>query len=143
MGFMSPEVISSNANLMIPDASLYHLGVLESIAHMAWMRVVCGRLKSDYRYSNDVVYNNFPWPNPSDIQREKITQTAQGILDARAIYPDSSLADLYDDVTMPPELRKAHRANDAAVLEAYGFPKDASESEIVARLFKMYQALTV
>ena len=142
MGFMSPEVISSNANLMIPDASLYHLGVLESIAHMAWMRVVCGRLEMRYRYSNDVVYNNFPWPNPTDIQREKITQTAQGILDARAIYPDSSLADLYDDVTMPPELRKAHRANDAAVLEAYGFPRDASESDIVARLFKMYQELT-
>jgi hypothetical protein len=127
---------------MIPDASLYHLGVLESIVHMAWMRVVCGRLEMRYRYSNDVVYNNFPWPNPTDIQREKITQTAQAILDARAIYPDSSLADLYDDVTMPPELRRAHRANDAAVLEAYGFPKDATESEIVARLFKMYQELT-
>ena len=142
MGFMSPEVISSNANLMIPDASLYHFGVLESIVHMAWMRIVCGRIKSDYRYSNDIVYNNFPWPNPTDIQKEKITKTAQAILDARTIYPDSSLADLYDDVTMPPELRRAHRANDAAVLEAYGFPKDATESEIVARLFKMYQELT-
>ena len=109
---------------------------------MAWMRAVCGRLKSDYRYSKDIVYNNFPWSTPTDAQKEKIEQTAQAILDARALYPDSSLADLYDDVAMPPELRKAHRANDLAVLEAYGFPKDASESEIVARLFKMYQELT-
>ena len=142
MGFMSPEVISSNANLMIPDASLYHFGVLESIVHMAWMRVVCGRLEMRYRYSNDVVYNNFPWPQPNEVQKEKIEKTAQSILDARAAYPDSSLADLYDETLMPPELRRAHRANDAAVLEAYGFPKDAPESEIVARLFKMYQELT-
>ena len=141
MGFMSPEVISSNANLMIPDASLYHFGVLESIVHMAWMRVVCGRLEMRYRYSNDVVYNNFPWPHPSDTQRDKIEKAAQSILDARAAYSDSSLADLYDETLMPPELRRAHRANDAAVLEAYGFPKDASESEIVARLFGMYQTL--
>ena len=109
---------------------------------MDWMRVVCGRLKSDYRYSAEIVYNKFPWPTPTDAEKEKIEQTAQGILDARALYPESSLADLYDELTMPPELRKAHRANDAAVLEAYGFPKDASESEIVARLFKMYQELT-
>ena len=107
------------------------------------MRVVCGRLKSDYRYSKDIVYNNFPWPaNPDETMIEKISATAQGILDARALYPDSSLADLYDEVAMPPELRKAHHANDAAVLEAYGFPKDATESDIVARLFKMYQELT-
>ena len=142
MGFMSPEVISSNANLMIPDASLYHFGVLESIVHMAWMRVVCGRLEMRYRYSNDVVYNNFPWPQPNEVQKDKIEKTAQSILNARAAYPDSSLADLYDETLMPPELRKAHRANDAAVLEAYGFPKDATESDIVARLFKMYQDLT-
>ena len=142
MGYMDKEVICGDANILIPDASIYHFGVLESIVHMAWMRIVCGRIKSDYRYSNDIVYNNFPWPNPTDIQKEKITKTAQAILDARAIYPDSSLADLYDDVMMPPELRRAHRANDAAVLEAYGFPKDATESEIVARLFKMYQELT-
>ncbi|MBQ6254028.1 MAG: methylase [Bacteroidales bacterium] len=110
---------------------------------MAWMRVVCGRLKSDYRYSKDIVYNNFPWPaNPDEALIVKISATAQGILDARALYPDSSLADLYDEVAMPPELRKTHRANDAAVLEAYGFPKDATESDIVARLFKMYQELT-
>lgn len=139
---MSPEVISSNANLMIPDASLYHFGILESVVHMAWMRVVCGRIKSDYRYSNDIVYNNFPWPRPSNVQKDKIEKAAQSILDARAVYPDSSLADLYDEALMPIELRKAHRANDAAVLEAYGFPNDATEPDIVARLFKMYQDLT-
>ena len=142
MGFLYDDVVPTNAVLIIPDAGLYHFGILTSRLHMAWMRVVAGRLEMRYRYSKDVVYNNFPWPNPTVIQREKITQTAQAILDARAIYPDSSLADLYDDVTMPPELRRAHRANDAAVLEAYGFPKDATESEIVARLFKMYQELT-
>ena len=109
---------------------------------MSWVRVVCGRMKSDYSYSAAVVYNNFPWPTPTDAQKEKIEKTAQGILNARALYSDSSLADLYDELTMPPELRKAHRANDAAVLEAYGFPKDAIESEIVAKLFKMYQELT-
>ena len=140
-GYMSQDVICGDANSMIPDASLLLFGTLISCVHMAWMRVVCGRLKSDYRYSPSV-YNNFPWPTPSDAQKEKIEQTAQAILDARALYPDSSLADLYDELTMPPELRKAHRANDLAVLEAYGFPKDASESEIVARLFKMYQELT-
>jgi hypothetical protein len=109
---------------------------------MAWTKVVCGRIKSDFRYTSDIVYNNFPWPSPSEEQKVKIEQTAEGILDARALYPDSSLADLYDPDLMPIELRKAHRANDAAVLEAYGFPKDAAESEIVARLFKMYQELT-
>ncbi len=142
MGFLSASVITNDSAQMVPNATLYHLGILTSGTHMAWMRVVCGRLKSDYRYSAEIVYNNFPWPNPTDTQKAKIEQTAQGILDARALYPDSSLADLYDELTMPPELRKAHRANDLAVLEAYGFPKDASESEIVARLFKMYQELT-
>ena len=99
-------------------------------------------MKSDYQYSASLVYNNFPWPNPSDNQKQKIEQTAQAILDARELYPDSSLADLYDEMVMPVELRRAHRANDAAVLEAYGFPKDATEADIVARLFKMYQELT-
>ena len=108
---------------IIPDATLYHFGVLTSNVHMAWMRVVCGRLKSDYRYSKDIVYNNFPWPEPSTQQRQKIEQTAQAILDARALYPDSSLADLYDELTMPPELRKAHHQNDMAVMQAYGFTK--------------------
>ena len=142
MGYMGKDVICGDANILIPNASLYHFGVLESTVHMAWMRVVCGRIKSDYRYSNDIVYNNFPWPRSNDAQREKIEKTAQSILDARAACPDSSLADLYDETLMPPELRKAHRANDAAVLEAYGFPKDATESDIVARLFKMYQELS-
>lgn len=141
MSFIDSSVIVTNAVLFIPDGDLYLFGLLNSEVHMAWMRVVCGRLKSDYRYSKEQVYNNFPWPNPTDVQREKITQTAQAILDARALYPDSSLADLYDELAMPVELIKAHRANDAAVLEAYGFPKDANESEIVARLFKMYQEL--
>ena len=143
MGFLTDDTIPTNLVTIIPEASTFHFGVLESSVHMAWMRVVCGRLKSDYRYSKDIVYNNFPWPaNPDETMIEKISATAQGILDARALYPDSSLADLYDEVAMPPELRKAHHANDAAVLEAYGFPKDATESDIVARLFKMYQELT-
>ena len=143
MGFLTDDTVPTNAVTLRPEATVYHFGILESNVHMAWMRAVCGRLKSDYRYSKDIVYNNFPWPvNPDDALNEKISATAQGILDARALYPDSSLADLYDEVAMPPELRKAHRANDAAVLEAYGFPKDATESDIVARLFKMYQDLT-
>ena len=145
MGFMSPDVLASDLVFLIPDATLYHFGILESIVHMAWMRVVCGRLEMRYRYSKDVVYNNFPWPNPSEAQREKIEQTAQAILDARALYPDSSLADLYDERTMPIELRRAHQQNDRAVLQAYGFdPKilsDNNESPIVAELFKLYQQL--
>lgn len=141
IGFMSADVIAGDT-IIVPNATIYHFGVLESVLHMAWMRAFCGRLKSDYRYSGTLIYNNFPWPTPTDTQKAKIEQTAQAILDARALYPDSSLADLYDELTMPPELRKAHRANDLAVLETYGFPKDASESEIVARLFKMYQELT-
>ena len=145
MGFMSPDVLASDLVFLIPDATLYHFGILESIVHMAWMRVVCGRLEMRYRYSKDVVYNNFPWPNPSEAQREKIEQTAQAILDARALYPDSSLADLYDERTMPIELRRAHQQNDRAVLQAYGFDlkilSDSDESPIVAELFKLYQQL--
>jgi hypothetical protein len=121
---------------------MYSFGVLNSNVHMAWMRTVCGRLKSDYSYSNTIVYNNFPWPNPTDAQKAKIEKTAQAILDARAQYPDSSLADLYDELTMPPELRKAHQANDRAVMEAYGFDvKTTTESSCVAELMKMYQHL--
>jgi len=146
MGFMSPDVLSSNLVLIIPDATLYHFGILESIVHMAWMRAVCGRLKSDYRYSKDVVYNNFPWPTPTEKQKAKIEQTAQAILDARALYPDSSLADLYDELTMPAELRKAHQQNDKAVLQAYGFDvkllDEGNEPLIVAELFKLYQEMT-
>ena len=143
MGFMTPDIMCSNQVNLIPDATLYHFGILESNVHMAWMRAVCGRLKSDYRYSKDVVYNNFPWPTPTDEQKAKIEQTAQAILDARALYPDSSLADLYDELTMPVELRKAHQDNDRAVMQAYGFDvKTMTESQCVAELFKLYQQLT-
>ncbi len=142
MGFLRDDVIPTNAVLIIPDAGLYHFGILTSGLHMAWMRVVAGRLEMRYRYSKDVVYNNFPWPQPSEEQKERISQTAQSILDARALYPDSNLADLYDELAMPVELRRAHRANDAAVLEAYGFRRDMTEPEIVTELFKMYQKLT-
>ena len=143
MGFLSCDVIASNLLFLIPNADLYHFGILESNVHMAWMRTVCGRLKSDYRYSKDIVYNNFPWPEPTDAQKAKIEQTAQAILDARALYPDASLAVLYDDNLMPPELRKAHHQNDRAVWEAYGkaWPI-TSESDCVAALMKMYQELT-
>ena len=140
IGFMTPDVLCSNLVRLIPNATLYHFGVLASDVHNAWTRVVCGRLKSDYRYSKDIVYNNFPWPerSVSDAKAsDEIAATAQGILDAREKYPDSSLADLYDPLTMPDELRKAHRANDLAVRAAYGFPKDLPESEVVARLFAL------
>ena len=142
-GFVLPDIIVNDAVQIIPDANLYHFGILESNVHMAWVRAVCGRIKSDYRYSKDIVYNNFPWPTPTEQQKAKIEQTAQAILDARALYPESSLADLYDEVTMPPELRKAHQANDKAVMQAYGFPiKDFTESDCVAELFKLYNNLT-
>lgn len=142
LGFAGKDTISTNLNLIIPDATLYHFGVLTSNVHMAWMRAVGGRLKSDYRYSKDIVYNNFPWCNPTDEQKKKIEQTAQAILDARALYPDCSLADLYDETTMPSELRKAHQANDRAVWEAYGKAWDIkSESACVAELMRMYQKL--
>ena len=142
VGFMSPDILSSDLVFIIPDASLYHFGILTSSIHNAWVRAVCGRLKSDYRYSKDIVYNNFPWPEVPEQQRIKIENTAQAILAAREKYPEASMADLYSNLIVFPELIKAHRANDAAVLEAYGFPKDATESDIVARLFKMYQELT-
>lgn len=142
LGYESADVICGDANMLVPNATLYHFGILTSNVHNAWMRAVCGRLKSDYRYSKDIVYNNFPWPNPTEEQKVKIEQTAQGILDARAKYPESSLADLYDELTMPPELRKAHQANDRAVMAAYGFSVKMTESECVAELFKMYSQLT-
>lgn len=142
-GFVSPDIIVNDAVQIIPNAKLYHFGILMSNVHMAWTRAVCGRIKSDYRYSKDIVYNNFPWCAPTPEQKAKIEKTAQAILDARALYPDSSLADLYDELTMPPELRKAHQANDRAVMEAYGFwGKLNTESECVAELMKMYQRLT-
>ncbi len=138
-GFMPPTDICGDANNMIPGASRYHFGILMSNVHMAWMRAVCGRIKSDYRYSNDIVYNNFPWPSPSAEQKQKIEQTAQGILDARTLYPDSSLADLYDPLTMPVELSRAHTANDKAVMAAYGFSNKMTEADCVAELMKLYQ----
>lgn len=141
-GFVNPEIIVNDAVQIIPNAELYHFGIMMSNVHMAWTRAVCGRIKSDYRYSKDVVYNNFPWPTPTEEQKKKIEETAQAILDARALYPDCSLADLYDEVAMPPELRKAHQANDRAVMQAYGFDvKTMTESSCVAELMKMYQDL--
>ena len=142
MGFIDNGMIPGNNLFSIFDASLFDFGILTSNVHMSWIRIVGGRLKSDWRYSKDIVYNNFPWPNPTDEQKTKIEKTAQAILDARAKYPESSLADLYDEVLMPADLRKAHQANDRAVMEAYGFAKDMTESEIVAELFKMYEKLT-
>jgi len=141
MGYIDDSVIAGDKLFVIPDATKYHFGVLNSNVHMAWMRTISGRLKSDYSYSINVVYNNFPWPTPTDAQRAEIERTAQGILDARALYPDSSLADLYDDVLMPRELREAHRANDRAVMRAYGFDLKMSESACVAALMQMYQEL--
>ncbi|MBP5328636.1 MAG: class I SAM-dependent DNA methyltransferase [Spirochaetaceae bacterium] len=141
MEFLSKDIIPGDKLFMLPNSSLYHFGVLTSNVHMAWMRAVCGRLKSDYSYSNTIVYNNFPWCNPTDEQKAKIEQTAQAILDARAKYPDSSLADLYDETVMPPELRKAHQENDKAVMQAYGFNLKMTESECVAELFKLYEQL--
>ena len=145
IGFMTPDVLCSDLVFIIPKASLYHFGILTSNIHMAWMRAVCGRLEMRYRYSKDVVYNNFPWPTPPRNLFDKIEQTAQAILDARALYPDCSLADLYDELTMPPELRKAHQDNDRAVMDAYGFTKGTaartSESACVAELMKLYQKM--
>ena len=146
IGFLDGETIPTNSATIIEDATLYDFGILTSNVHMAWMRTVAGRLKSDYRYSAKIVYNNFPWPEVTNAQKEIISKTAQAILDARALYPDSSLADLYDELTMPVELRKAHQKNDRAVMEAYGFTKVVdgqktwlTESETVARLFEMYE----
>ena len=145
MDYLDGNVIPTNQVQTIPEASLYHFGVLNSNVHMCWMRAVCGRLKSDFRYSKDIVYNNFPWPTPTPEQKRKIEETAQGILNARATYPDSCLSDLYDDNIMPADLRIAHNYNNIAVLEAYGFTKSSpafrSESACVAELMKMYQKI--
>ena len=138
---MNSDVIAGNKLFIIPNATFYEFGVLTSNVHMAWMRAIGGRLKSDYSYSKNIVYNNFPWCNPTPEQKAKIEKTAQAILDARALYPDCSLADLYDETTMPPELRKAHQANDFAVMAAYGFDRKITESECVAELMKRYQEL--
>ena len=139
---MNDSVLCSNKLRLMPNATLYHFGVLQSNVHMAWVRAVCGRLETRIDYSIIIVYNNFPWPDPTEEQKAKIEKTAQAILDARALYPNASLADLYDELTMPPELRKAHQANDRAVMQAYGFSvKDMSEADCVAELMKMYQQL--
>lgn len=143
MGFIDNGMIPGNNLFGVFNASLYHFGVLTSNVHMAWMRAIGGRLEMRYRYSINIVYNNFPWPKPTDQQKERIEKTAQAILDARANYPDSSLADLYDETLMPADLRKAHKANDRAVMEAYGmWGKVENESECVAWLFRMYEELT-
>ncbi len=141
MRFVTKDVIANANAQMIPGATLYEFGILNSSVHNAWMRAICGRMKSDYAYSASIVYNNFPWPTVSDAQKEKIAQCGQKILDARAENGDSSLATLYDDVNMPYNLRKAHRENDRAVMQAYGFAETMTEAEIVAELMKLYQNL--
>ena len=141
--YLKADILAGDKLFQMPYATLYHFGILTSNVHMGWMRAVCGRLEMRYSYSNTIVYNNFPWPNPTEEQKAKIEQTAHAILDARALYPDSSLADLYDELTMPVELRKAHQENDRAVMQAYGFNvKTMTESQCVAELFKLYQLLT-
>lgn len=143
VGYLSSEIIASNALLIVPNASIYHFAIMSSNVHNAWMRAVAGRLKSDYRYSASIVYNNFPWPRLSEEEKEKLTKTGNKILSARTLYSDWSYADLYSEFTMPPELRKAHQENDKAVMEAYGFNwRKMKESECVAELMKMYQELT-
>lgn len=142
IGLMDKKTLASDLVFLIPNAGMYHFGVLTSNVHNAWMRVVAGRLKSDYRYSKDIVYNNFPWPEPTEAQRAAIEKTAQGILDARAKYPEASLADLYDELTMPPELRRAHQENDKAVMTAYGWNwRGMTETDCVAELMRLYQRL--
>ena len=143
MEYLSADIIPGDKLFMLENATLYHFGILTSNVHMAWTRAVCGRLEMRYSYSNTIVYNNFPWPEASEEQKAKIERTAQGILDARGLYPDCSLADLYDEVAMPPELRRAHQENDRAVMQAYGFDvKTMTESSCVAELMKRYQELT-
>ena len=140
--YLSADIIPGDKLFTMQNASLYHFGVLTSNVHMAWMRAVCGRLKSDYSYFNTIVYNNFPWPTITPEQEAEISKTAQAILDARSLYPECSLADLYDEVTMPVELRRAHQANDRAVMKAYGLTVNTSESDTIAHLFHLYEQLT-
>lgn len=141
IGFMDSKVIANDSVQLVPNATLFEFGILTSNVHNSWMRIIAGRLKSDYRYSN-LVYNSFPWPEVDEKQKARIEKTAQAILDARALYPDASLADLYDELTMPPELRKAHQENDKAVMDAYGFNwRKMSESECVAELMKLYKKM--
>ena len=139
--FLDKKHIASNLILLISGGSLYHFGVLISRIHMAWLRQVCCKLGEGYSYTKDIVYNTFPWPNPTKKQKEEIEKTAKMILDARKLYPNCTLAQLYDPLTMPPELRKAHKLNDEAVLKAYGFSKNITEEECVAKLMEMYKEL--
>ena len=141
IGFGSTDVLVGDACLVSERATPYHLGVLSSDMHMSWVRGICGRIKSDYRYSAAIVYNNFPWPDPTNVQRTAIETAAQAVLDARALYPNSTLADLYDPLSMPPELVKAHRKLDQAVDAAYARKKFTGDSDRVAFLFERYQAL--
>ena len=140
IGYISKEIIASNQLYIIPNATFFMFGILTSCMHNVWMRVVCGRLKSDFRYAPSI-YNNFPFPNPTDEQKAKIEQTAQAILDARSQFPEASLADLYNPLTMPPVLRKAHEANDKAVEKAYG-KTFSNDDERVAFLFEKYVEMT-
>ena len=142
IGFMDASVIASNLVYFMPNASLYHFGILTSNVHMAWMKVFAGRLEMRYRYNANIVYNNFPWPSPTPQQKERINKTAQEILDARAKFPEATLSILYNDLKMPPDLRKAHQANDRAVMAAYGFDvKTMTEAACVAELMKMYREM--
>ncbi len=141
IGYVNPEVLTSDTSLLIENTTPFHFGILTSTMHNAWMRTVAGRLESRYRYSANIVYNNFPWPNPTEKQHATISAAAQAVLDARARYPESSLADLYDPLTMPPELVKAHAQLDKAVDAAYGYKGASSDAERVAFLFGLYQDL--
>jgi hypothetical protein len=144
IGFLGPDVISTDANYIIPNASLYDFGILISESHMKWLRLTAGKLKSDFRYSARIVYNNYPWPeNPTDKHKEAIEKAAQKVLDARAEFPNSSLADLYDRLTMPPALVKAHNEMDKAVDLAYRpqpFTSDANRMEFLFELYEKYTA---
>lgn len=141
MDYLDGEIIPGDKLFTMPNASFYEFGVLMSNVHMAWMRAVCGRLKSDYSYSNTIVYNNFPWPVVTEKNREQIEKSAQEILKARTLYPSSNLAALYDPLTMPAELRRAHTANDKAVMAAYGFSTKMTEADCVGELMKLYQKM--
>ena len=141
IGYLDSNTIATNLVLIVPDAELYHFAVLTSNVHMAWMRAFGGRLKSDYRYSGKIVFNNFPWPELDEEYRTILIRSGQEILKAREKYPDASFADLYDELTMPSELRKAHRENNKAVMKAYGFDLQMTEEECVAALMKLYQTL--
>lgn len=142
-GFLNPEVICGDSNLCIPDAGRYEFGIMSSRMHMAWVKYVCGRLESRYRYTNQIVYNNYPWPmDATEKQKSAVEQSAQGVLDARTQFPEASLADLYDPLSMPPALRAAHAALDRAVDAAYGKKDFKSDAERVAFLFDLYQKYT-